>query len=147
MKTPSPRPAPFKLSTRRSATGFGLFAGERIPKNRFVIEYWGKLITDDEANYVGGKYLFEIGNGKTIVGTTRENIARYINHACNPNCESRTVGNRIYIHSIRPIKPGEELTYDYGKEYFNHYIKPHGCRCETCARRISQKKTKKPLHP
>ncbi|OGH62102.1 MAG: hypothetical protein A2848_01340 [Candidatus Magasanikbacteria bacterium RIFCSPHIGHO2_01_FULL_50_8] len=127
------RPPQFKLRTRKSAAGIGLYAEEAIPKNRFVIEYWGKLVSDARAEKILGKYLFDLENGKHIAGGTRKNIARYINHSCRPNCESRTVGNRVYIFSIKKIKAGDELTYDYGEEYFDGFIKEVGCRCVKCA--------------
>lgn len=140
MKYPIPRPSPFKLRTKRGTSGIGLFTDDEIPRRRFIIEYWGKLVTDDEATYLGGKYLFELGNGKTIYGTTRKNIARYINHSCKPNCEVEIVGNRVFIFSKRKIKAGEELNYDYGKEYFDYYIKPHGCRCAAHTPKDAKKK-------
>lgn len=132
MKHPLPRPPQFSLSVRRSASGLGLYADEDIPKGRFVIEYWGELMPDAQAQKIGGKYLFELENGKTIVGTTRKNTARYANHSCRPNCEVRIVGNRVFIFSLRKIRAGEEIAYDYGKEYFNYYIKPYGCTCKKC---------------
>lgn len=127
--TYTPRKSPFNLSVKRSSAGLGIFTNVAIPKRRFIIEYWGELMTDEESSYIGGKYLFELGNGKTVNGATRKNIARYINHSCNPNCEIEIVGNKIFVYSLRSIQPGEELTYDYGEEYFDMFIKPHGCRC------------------
>jgi len=135
MPYPKPRPQYFKLAVRRSAIGLELCAVEMIPRGRFVIEYRGKVVTDDAAQYVGGKYLFEIGNGHTILGATRKNVARYANHACRPNSEMRTIGDRAYLYSLRKIRPGEAITYDYGKEYFDCFIKPYGCRCASCRKR------------
>jgi uncharacterized protein len=127
-----PRPPRFRLSTRRSGSGLGLFADESIPANRFLIEYWGDLLVDEEAQKIGGKYLFELENGKTIVGATRQNTARYANHSCRPNSEVRIVGDRVFLFSLRRIEAGEEIGYDYGKEYFDYYIKPYGCKCYAC---------------
>ncbi len=134
MSYPTPRPRTFDVSLKRSATGLGLFANEAIQRRRYIIEYWGKVIPDAKAQYIGGKYLFEIGNGKTIVGTTRKNIARYINHSCRPNCKVEIKSGRVFIYSKRKIKVGEELNYDYGKEYWDYYIKPHGCKCQKCSK-------------
>ncbi len=132
---PFPRPPVYALAVKRSAAGLGLFAAQDIPAGRFIVEYWGRLVTDDEADRIGGKYLFSLENGKTIDGTTRENTARYANHACRPNAESRTAGNRMFLYALKRIPAGTEITYDYGKEYADEYIKPHGCRCKTCAKR------------
>lgn len=134
MKYPSPRPPQFSIKVKRSSSGLGLFAQEAIPKGRFLVEYWGDLMSDDEAQEIGGRYLFELGNGKTIDGSTRKNLARYANHGCKPNAEVRIKGNRVFLFSIKIIKMGEEITYDYGEEYFDYYIKPHGCRCESCSK-------------
>jgi hypothetical protein len=128
-KLSTPRSTKFKLHVKRGTSGLGLFTEEPIGRRRFVIEYFGKIIPDEKATVYGGKYLFELGNGKTIFGTPRKNVARYINHSCKPNCEVEIKGNHAYIYSKRKIKAGEELSYDYGKEYFDYYIKPHGCRC------------------
>lgn len=135
MSYPSPRPSPLPLRVGKSVTGFGIFAIEDIPTGRFVIEYWGKVVKNEIADKVGGRYLFDLGNGKTILGSTRKNIARYVNHACRPNAESRTVKDQVHIYSKKRIKAGEEITYDYGKEYFNIVIKPIGCLCTTCIKR------------
>lgn len=141
MRYSSPRPQRFRTKVKRGTSGLGLFAVDAIPRRRFIIEYWGKRIPDAKATYVGGKYLFEVGNGTTIVGTTRKNTARYMNHSCRPNCEIEIIQGRVYLYSRRAIAPGEELTYDYGKEYFDYYIRPHGCRCGATTTRH------KPLRP
>jgi SET domain-containing protein len=135
MKYPFPRPSKYKLRVRKSKTGHGLFSEDEIPKRRFVIEYWGKIVNDEEAQKIGGRYLFDLEKGKTINGANRENIARYINHSCRANCEARQIGNRIFIISVKNIKPGDEITYDYGKEYVGSYIKPYGCRCAPCEKK------------
>ena len=127
MKTTS-----LQLDVKRSTAGLGLFAGEAIKKGATIIEYIGEKITADEANKRGGKYLFEINSRWTIDGTTRKNTARYINHACDPNCEAENRGGRIFITAKRAIPAGEELTYNYGEEYFDEHIKPNGCRCASC---------------
>lgn len=129
-----PRPPQYKLKVRRSEAGLGLFADEDIPKGRFVIEYWGRIAGDAEVQRVGGRYLFELGDGKTILGGNRKNLARYANHSCRPSCETRQTGDRVTIWSRRRVRKGEPITYDYGKEYFDAYIKPHGCRCAKCRR-------------
>lgn len=119
----------YSVRVGRSSAGLGLFAEDRIKKDDFIIEYHGRLLTDEEADEKGGAYLFEIDKDHTIDGTPRENTARYINHSCKPNCEPEIDGKRVFIYAIKNIKPGEELTYHYGKEYFEDYLKPNGCRC------------------
>lgn len=97
------------------------------------LEYTGEIISTEEANELkGARYLFEINSRWTINGASRENLARYFNHSCDPNCESMQVGKHIFIKAIKSIPPGEELTCDYGAEYFNEFIKPKGCVCSAC---------------
>ncbi len=131
MGYPRPRRARFAVSVKRGISGLGLFAEEEIPRSVFVIEYWGDIVTDDEADRVGGKYLFRLERGKTILGNHKENPARFMNHSCAPNCVAEMDGNRIFIYSRRRIAPGEELTYDYGKEYWEDHI-GKDCRCSAC---------------
>lgn len=130
-RTPLPRT---QLQVKRGLNGLGLFTTSPIKKGTFIIEYVGELLTAAQAGERGGQYLFEINNRWTIDGRGRDNLARYINHSCRPNCESDTNDRkkRITITAIKNIKEGEELTYDYGKAFWNDYIKPKGCRCSKC---------------
>jgi SET domain-containing protein len=123
-----------KLDVKKSKAGLGLFAGEPIKKGVRIIEYIGEKVSAEEANKRGGKYLFEINTKWTIDGTNRKNTARYINHACGKtaNCEAENDRGRIFILAKKSIETGDELTYDYGNEYFDEHIKPHGCRCGSC---------------
>lgn len=134
MKKDSPISKTHSFRLKRSRTGLGLFADSAFKKGDLVVLYTGERITSDEADRRGGKYLFDVNSKWTIDGKGRENIARYINHSCRPNCEPEVNERnmKISIHAKRNIKPGEELTYDYGKEYWNEYIKPHGCKCAKC---------------
>lgn len=120
-------PAGRKLDVKRSSAGLGLFAGETIPKGECVIEYVGRTVSKEESETSKSKYLFEISKAKTIDGKPRINKAGYINHACKPNCEAEIAKGRIFISAIKTIAPGEELTYDYGKEYCLEHCVP--CRC------------------
>lgn len=125
-------PDQHKLIVKRSKTGLGLFAGEDIPKGICIIEYKGRQIKGEEEYTSNSKYLFEIHSRMTIDGRDRSNTARYINHSCRPNAEIQIYKNRGYIFSRRKIKAGEEITYDYGKDYWEDHIKPLGCKCEKC---------------
>jgi hypothetical protein len=116
----------------RSRTGLGLFATKPIAKGTKIIRYWGPKISSKLADEMENKYLFEINSRWTIDGSIRRNTARYVNHACRPNAESDVRGHTIIIRAIKTIAPGDEITYDYGKNYFNTFIKPVGCKCRTC---------------
>lgn len=126
----------FGLQVKRGVSGKGLFAGLEIPKEKCVIEYIGTELSDAEQYTVNSRYLFGIGKDRMINGNIKENTARYINHSCKPNCEAREWKGHMYIMSIKKIKPGEELTYDYGEEYFDAHIKLNGCRCVKCAIKV-----------
>ncbi|MHB1770016.1 MAG: SET domain-containing protein [Minisyncoccota bacterium] len=120
---------PESVVVKRADAGLGLFAVRPFQKGERIIEYFGRTITDAEAYTSRSKYLFEVNSRKTIDGATRENTARYINHSCRPNCTPEIERGRVFIDAIRNIKAGEELSYDYGEEYVDTHIKPHGCRC------------------
>lgn len=126
------------LKVGKSRTGLGLYTLEDIPKGEFIIEYTGEVLTEKEADERGGKYLFETSKNRYIDGTARTNTARYINHSCRPNCEIEIKQGRIYVFSKRAIKAGEELNYDYEKEYWNEHIKPYGCKCDKCLEKASK---------
>jgi SET domain-containing protein len=127
------------LAVKRTATGLGLFALQLIPAGKRIIEYTGPLISNEEVEKRRGKYFFEVNSKWSIDGSPRSNMARYINHSCRPNTEAFISGRRVWIWSKKNIKAGEEITYNYGKQYFNDLIKPKGCKCEKCAPRTKVK--------
>ncbi len=128
----------------RSHIGLGLFATKPIKKGTKIVRYFGPLLDckkkKDDA--VENKYLFELNGRWTIDGSVRENIARYINHACKPNAESdvRPRKRKVFIRAIKNIEPGEEINYDYGTDYFKAYLKPSGCRCAACEKKRKKKR-------
>ena len=128
---------PYRIG--RSRTGLGLFATRRIKKGTKIIRYFGPLLDSKKKkdDAIENKYLFELNNRWTIDGSVRENVARYINHACKPNAESdvRPRKRRVYIVAIKDIEPGEEINYDYGTDYFKAYLKPIGCKCAACEKK------------
>jgi uncharacterized protein len=128
-----------ELVVKKSSSGLGLFTKQDIKKGDLVIEYTGERITEAEANRRGGKYLFELNDNWTIDGKGRENKARYLNHSCKPNCypELDEKEEHIFIYAKRNIKAGEELTYNYGKMYFNDLIMKDGCRCDNCIKNVA----------
>ena len=118
---------------KRSRSGLGLFATKLIPKRKRIIEYTGPRISNDEVEKSDGKYFFGVNKQWSIDGSGRNNIARYINHSCRPNAEALISRGRVWIWSTRNIRPGEEIVYHYGKEYFDGIIKEMGCKCAKCA--------------
>jgi len=120
------------LKVKYSSAGLGLNVTKDIQKGDFIIEYTGEKISSDEADRRGGKYLFEINTKWVIDAKDRKNLARYINHGCKPNAEIINEGGELNLYAKRDIKAGEELTYHYGKGYFEDHIKPVGCRCDHC---------------
>ncbi len=117
---------------KRSTTGFGFFATTDIPKGTKIVQYTGELIQNSDTAKYKGRYLFKIDDEYTIDGSSRTNLARYINHSCRPNAYTEIIEGEIWIIAKRKIKSSEEITYHYGKEYFNYFIKPIGCRCAKC---------------
>ncbi len=125
--------AKFDVRVKRSSAGLGLYAFETIQKGATIIEYVGNRIPRERGDTLQNRYIFNVSPRIDIDGSPRWNTARYANHSCRPNCEAVDRRGRIFIVARRNIKIGEELTYDYGKEYFEDIIKKEGCRCVKCA--------------
>ena len=114
----------------------GLCASKDIKPEVKIIEYVGKLITKKETEqnlkFDNKKdiYLFNINEKYDLDGDFSWNTARLINHSCNPNCEVEGEGLKLWISSLRKIKKGEELTYDYGFGYDADY-KQFPCKSQS----------------
>jgi len=132
---------PLYQQASSSVHRWGLFAAQYIPKGTRIIEYIGKKITKKQAQLraieqeqaaqtagEGSVYIFELNKRYDLDGNTPDNIAKYINHSCDPNCEAVLDKGRIWIESIRPIEEGEELFFDYG--YDMEHFMDHPCRCQ-----------------
>ena len=131
---PIPKITEVTYKVKKSSAGLGLFAIVPIKKGTWIIEYVGKILNGKKLieEYPENRYLFETSAVRMIDGSSRSNTARYINHSCKPNCEVEIIGGRVFVHAIKRIDIGEEITYDYGEEYFDEYIKDMPCRCENC---------------
>jgi hypothetical protein len=129
-----------QLRVGRSLAGLGLFARQPIKKGRYIVRYSGRKLANDKADELDNKYLFEINNRWTIDGASRRNLARYINHSCRPNAEVYFVKHVIKIRAIRNIKAEEEITYNYGRGYFDCFIKAVGCKCIACLRKKAKER-------
>ena len=118
----------------------GLYANQNIKKGTKIIEYKGKIIPvkQSEANpkFDNEKaiYLFNINKKYDLDGDFKFNIARLINHSCEPNCEVFGSGFKIWVYAMKNIKKGEELSYDYGFNYDDDF-KAYPCNCgaKNCA--------------
>jgi SET domain-containing protein len=133
-------PRPFRLG--RSLTGLGLFATRPIKKRTRLAEYKGprlKLKDAEKAERRGNRYLYEVNSRWTIDGAARSNIARYFNHSCNPNADTSIRQGRVFIYALRNIKPGEEITYDYGRDYLKNVIGLSRCKCSRCRKRRAKR--------
>ena len=122
--------------------GKGVFARKDIPKGTKIIEYVGNIVSSKEGlriyeeqlkkskeTGVGAVYIFQLNRKQDIDGDVPWNPAKYINHSCNPNCKYKIINNHIWIFSIRDIKKGEELNYDYNYDLDNY--QDHLCKCNS----------------
>jgi len=139
--------------------GKGIYAKKNIKKGTKIIEYIGEIISKDEGykragdqyklskknKNLGAVYVFELNKKYDLDGSFKYNLARFINHSCNPNSKYKQKGLRIWIVAKNNIKKGEEISYDYGydlKEYKNHKCK---CGSKKCIGYIIGKNFKKDL--
>ena len=115
------RPGP-SIEVRASPLhGLGVFATRRIRRGARIIEYVGERVSHAEADRRyqhkdaadNHTFLFIVDARTVIDAGVAGNEARFVNHACKPNCESVIEHRRVFIDALRTIEPGEELTYDY----------------------------------
>jgi SET domain-containing protein len=138
------RTAPAVIVRRSRIQGRGVFAIRPFAEGEAIIEYTGALIThaeadaqcDDETMRRHHTFLFAVDDRYVIDGRRGGNDARYINHSCEPNCESVIVRRRVFIHALRDIAAGEELLYDYwymtDEDYsLDDLRRIYPCRCRT----------------
>ena len=134
---------PWHIVRQSKVHGTGVFAARAIPAGTRIIEYAGTRISAKEADRRHPTnpddpfhtFFFALSSGKVIDGDDQGNDARWINHSCDPNCESLEGkgGKRVYIMARRDIRRGEELNYDYGlviDEKMTKTLKAqYACRC------------------
>lgn len=131
-----------RIQVRRSGVhGKGVFAIKPIASGERIIEYKGEIITWPEAlrrhphdpSDPNHTFYFHIDDKHVIDANVNGNAARWINHACDPNCEADETDGRVFIEALRDIAPGEELFYDYGliidERYTAKLKKQYECRC------------------
>jgi SET domain-containing protein len=136
---------------RSGIQGVGAFAIQDIPKGTRLIEYTGEKITNAEADrrYDDTKmkrhhtFLFVLNQKQVVDAQYGGNESMYINHSCDPNAETFIIRGRIWIESMRTIRAGEEITYDYQYDMDAAYtdddlFRFYGCRCgaPNCRRTI-----------
>jgi uncharacterized protein len=120
-KPPRRRRTPLFEVRHSPIHGYGVFAVRRIRKGTTIIEYLGDRVShaqadaryEDKDPNDNHTFLFTVDAKTVIDAGVNGNEARYINHGCDPNCESTTLNKRIFIEAIRTIQPGDELSYDY----------------------------------
>jgi SET domain-containing protein len=131
-----------RIQVRRSGVhGKGVFALQPIAEGELIIEYKGEVISwpealrrhphdPDDPNHT---FYFHIDDEHVIDAGVGGNAARWINHACEPNCRADEEGGRVFIRAARDLQPGEELFYDYGlvidERYTPQLKKEYECRC------------------
>jgi SET domain-containing protein len=126
--------------------GKGLFALQPLAAGERLIEYKGEVTSWRRAaarqqSEIGHTFAFGLSDGRVIDGSCGGNSARFLNHACIPNCEAIETGDRVFIHALTAIKPGEELFIDYSLvidgEITGDIRAQYVCHCGTSACRRS----------
>lgn len=138
--------------------GHGVFALRRIRKGTTIIEYLGDRLSHEEADTRyedkletdNHTFLFTVDSKIVIDAGRNGNEARFINHGCDPNCESVVERKRVFINAIRTIQPGDELAYDYQIQRDDDDApdvdEVFACRCgaKNCRGSMLEPKKKKP---
>lgn len=116
--------SPWHIVRASRVHGTGVFAARDIPAGTRILDYAGRRLTATQADArwptdpddPSHTFYFALSSGLVIDGGQRGNDARWINHACAPNCEAREndAGTRVSIHAMKDIPAGTELSYDYG---------------------------------
>jgi SET domain-containing protein len=124
------------VSFRRSPIqGTGGFAKIDIRRGKRIVEYAGPRLSTEQAQALmerGNAYIFTLSDEVAIDGWVPWNTARFLNHSCEPNCESRIVRGRVWLYALRSIQAGEELTYNYGYGLGDAEANPCHCEAPTC---------------
>lgn len=136
------KPTVWHIVRRSSIHSRGVFARCDIPAGTRVLEYTGEKISKAESERraqarlarakktgVAAVYIFNLNKKQDLDGSQASNTARLLNHSCAPNCEAYQTAGRIWLTSLRDIKKGEELTFNYGFDLENW--DEHICRCGT----------------
>ena len=127
----------------RSVTGLGMFATKPVKRGGYIATYRGRRLTTEEADRRearGARYMFVLNKQWCIDGSPRYNVARYINHSCEPNATPVTRKGKIVIVALRRIEPGEEIAYNYGEEYLEYFLENGGCHCAACRRKRARRR-------
>lgn len=115
--------------------GLGGFAKGEIPAETPVLEYRGELVSKAESLrrcQENNTFLFYYDEAQDLDGNVPWNPARFLNHSCDPNCEARKLGEKIWIVTVRTIRAGEELTFDYGYDLEDYQDYPCRCGAASC---------------
>jgi SET domain-containing protein len=126
---------PLVKAKKSGIHGFGGYARKPIKKGKRIIEYTGPLISKEDAALElkeQNEYVFTLNEDEDIDGSVLWNLARYLNHSCDPNCESEIKKGRVWIYATRSIEKGEELTYNYGYELDGFEDRPCCCGADCC---------------
>lgn len=141
----NPTKGPLYKVRKSAIHGTGVFAARPIAKGKRILEYTGERLTDEEADLRSDELqgegalvvLFALDDGTCLDGGSGGSDARFVNHSCEPNCESVEEEGRIFLEAVRRIRPGEELTYDYHLQREGRrtaaVLRRYACRCGTPA--------------
>lgn len=137
----APKGEPMFIVRRSRIHGNGVYAARRIRKGTRIVEYLGERITHQQADerYAdrgqddGHTFLFVVDDEIVIDAGVNGNDARFINHFCDPNCDTVIEDRRVFIEALRTIQPGEELGYEYGLTWEStddpEELANYACRC------------------
>ncbi len=130
-----PSDTDYLVFQRSGIHGIGAFAKCSIPSGTHIIEYVGEKIDKPESLrrcQADNQFIFSLGDAFDLDGKVPWNLARFINHSCDPNCNAELEGERLWVIAARDISPGEEVTFNYGYDLTDYRQYPCSCGSPEC---------------
>ena len=129
----------------RSATGLGMFATKPIKRRTYIATYRGPSSRLGSGAAGAARRKIYVRNQPQVdhrrLATL--NVGRYLNHSCEPDAQPVLRKGRIVFIALRRIAPGEEITYDYGQEYFEYFLAIGACLCAPCRAKAAVRRSKR----
>ncbi len=123
---------------KKGRNGLGIFAAKNFQPAQIIVEITGNPVHWEKLLNIGGIILDNAFRFDENHYLSPDGIGNYLNHSCDPNVGIIKKNNRLFLKSIRGIKSGEEIAFDYSTLVGDDDIWTMKCNCgaKTCRKRI-----------